>query len=204
MKICTKCKVEKEENQFRLNKRSKDGLDYNCKQCYLEYNKKWSKTSAAQKSYENKLNKAKGDRKINPLKYKSYDKQYYQRNRSKVIKRTTEYNTKKYKNDTQYKICSLLRSRILHALKNYKGVKKASKTLELIGCTIEELKLHLESQFTEGMSWDNQGGWHIDHIIPCANFDFNDPNQQKICFHYTNLQPLWAKDNQSKGSKSGS
>jgi hypothetical protein len=76
-------------------------------------------------------------------------------------------------------------------------------TLELLGCTIQELKIHLESQFEEGMSWENysKAGWHVDHIRPCASFDLTDPTQQKQCFHYSNLQPLWAKDNLSKGSK---
>ena len=66
-----------------------------------------------------------------------------------------------------------------------------------------DLKLHLENQFVDGMNWNNYGknGWHIDHIKPCASFDLTDPKQQKICFHYTNLQPLWAIDNLIKHSK---
>jgi hypothetical protein len=72
-----------------------------------------------------------------------------------------------------------------------------------MGADIETVKKHLESLFKKGMSWENHGneGWHIDHIIPCAAFDLTDPKQQKKCFHYTNLQPLWAKDNLSKGDK---
>jgi hypothetical protein len=76
------------------------------------------------------------------------------------------------------------------------------KTFDLLGCNISEAKEHLEKQFKEGMIWENHGthGWHIDHIIPCASFDLTYPEQQKKCFHYTNLQPLWAKENMSKGS----
>lgn len=72
--------------------------------------------------------------------------------------------------------------------------------MELIGCTVEYLRQHLEQQFQPGMSWDNWSisGWHIDHIRPCASFDLTDPIQQAQCFHYTNLQPLWAKDNMIK------
>ena len=81
--------------------------------------------------------------------------------------------------------------------------------LELIGCTSDKMKAHLEAQFSPGMTWDNYGhpnggytaGWHIDHIIPCAAFDLTDPVEQKQCFHYTNLQPLWAEDNLKKGDR---
>ena len=68
---------------------------------------------------------------------------------------------------------------------------------------MKELKIYLESLFQEGMTWDNYNfyGWHIDHIIPIASFDLSDPEQQKKCFHYTNLQPLWASDNLQKGVK---
>lgn len=74
---------------------------------------------------------------------------------------------------------------------------------ELTGCTGQELVAHLEAQFIAGMSWDNYGidGWHIDHIRPCASFDLTDPEQQRQCFHYTNLQPLWAADNLAKSDK---
>ena len=73
----------------------------------------------------------------------------------------------------------------------------------MIGCTIERLRNHLEAQFTDGMSWENYGknGWHVDHIRPCASFDLTDPEQQRQCFHYTNLQPLWATDNMRKSAK---
>ena len=69
-----------------------------------------------------------------------------------------------------------------------------------MGCTTDELVAHLEKQFTPGMTWDNWAyrGWHIDHIRPCASFDLADPEQQRECFHYTNLQPLWAVDNMRK------
>lgn len=76
--------------------------------------------------------------------------------------------------------------------------RKSSTTLDLLGCSVATLSNHLEIQFTEGMVWDNHGEWHIDHIRPCASFDLSDPEQQRMCFHYTNLQPLWKFDNLSK------
>jgi hypothetical protein len=93
-----------------------------------------------------------------------------------------------------------LRSRVRIAIKNQYG-KKAYKTIELIGCSIQQLKQHLESLFVEGMSWDNHGEWHIDHIKQCFKFDLTIPEQQKECFHYTNLRPLWAEDNFKRKKK---
>jgi hypothetical protein len=83
------------------------------------------------------------------------------------------------------------------------GINKVASTEELLGCSFDVFVEHLQSQFKDGMSWDNRGrtGWHIDHIRPCASFDLSDPDQQRQCFHYTNMQPLWAADNFSKGSR---
>ena len=79
--------------------------------------------------------------------------------------------------------------------------------MEYIGCSPAFLREHLENQFTEGMTWENQGQWEVDHIRPCASFALNhsDPEvaelNRRACFHYTNLQPLWASENCSKGAK---
>lgn len=97
---------------------------------------------------------------------------------------------------------TIFRSRTNDAIKRC-GASKSSKTLELLGCSLKSLKSYIESKFLDGMNWDNYGyhGWHIDHIRPCCSFDLTDPEQQKQCFHYTNLQPLWAKDNLRKHGK---
>jgi hypothetical protein len=119
-------------------------------------------------------------------------------NRPKRVK----YMLLRIKNDVNFKILTILRKRIRNVLKSKKN-KKCFKSSELLGCSIEHARKHIESQFKEGMTWDNHGkyGWHIDHIIPCASFDLTDPEQQKKCFHYTNLQPLWWNENLSKGAK---
>jgi hypothetical protein len=80
-------------------------------------------------------------------------------------------------------------------------IKKSKSTQELIGCDIEQLWIHLEKSFKSGMTRKNYGKWHVDHIIPCASFDLTKPEEQAKCFHYTNLQPLWASENLAKGSK---
>jgi hypothetical protein len=109
-----------------------------------------------------------------------------------------KYNKNRFKTDPIFKLIKTQRGRMWAVLK---GKRKYKSTIKLLGCSIEECWNHLEQQFKPGMTRDNYGLWHVDHIIPCASFDFNDPEQQKKCFHYTNLQPLWAEDNLKKGAK---
>lgn len=102
--------------------------------------------------------------------------------------------------DSGKKLLANMRSRLSYALQ---GRQKPVVTMQLLGCDRSTLLAHLEARFAPGMTWDNygHGGWHVDHIVPCASFDLTDPEQQRACFHYTNLQPLWASDNCSKGAR---
>ncbi len=99
------------------------------------------------------------------------------------------------------RMVSAMRGRVNHIVR--RGNVKASTSMKLLGCTREQFRAHLEKQFLPGMTWENYGrdGWTIDHIIPCAQFDLSIPDSQKVCFHYTNLQPLWHIDNIKKGKK---
>jgi hypothetical protein len=108
------------------------------------------------------------------------------------------YDKERKKVDVGYRILRNIRTRLWQALKK---LKKSDSTMKLTGCTLEQLKKHIESKFKDRMSWDNYGVWHVDHIIPCAQFDLSDPEQQRICFHYTNLQPMWGEDNLKKGAR---
>lgn len=123
-------------------------------------------------------------------------------NKEHTRRYSNEYNTRRKKEDPTYKLLCGIRTRVIRALK---GNFKLSTTTELLGCTIKKLKTHLQKQFTEGMSWDNHAihGWHIDHIKPCSRFDLSKLSEQKRCFHYTNLQPLWAEENLRKGNNNG-
>lgn len=85
------------------------------------------------------------------------------------------------------------------ALKHYTH-KKEKHTLKYLGCDLKTVHQHLENQFTENMTWENQGKWHIDHIKPCASFDLSKEKEIDKCFHYTNLQPLWSFNNLSKSA----
>jgi hypothetical protein len=102
-------------------------------------------------------------------------------------------------------LISLVRGRVYHVLKNYSTRRDKKHTLEYVGCSVEDLRTHLENQFEKEaercghpISWENQGEWHIDHIKPCASFDLDLEEERDKCFHYTNLQPMWGPDNISK------
>ena len=120
--------------------------------------------------------------------------QYYQNNADSVKAKGYAYYKMKMKTDPTYKLTQYMRSRVRNAIYNQFS-SKACSTLELVGCTPLDLKEHLQSSFTEGMTWENYGEWHVDHMRPCASFDLTIDTEQRKCFHYTNLQPLWAEDN---------
>lgn len=109
-----------------------------------------------------------------------------------------KYEQKMYANDVEFRLKKCLRSRFYKAMSRD---QKLSSTLSIVGCSINVLREHLESQFFDGMSWDNFGEWEVDHVLPCASFDLTDPDQQRQCFHYSNLQPLWRADNRRKSCK---
>ena len=189
-KRCKICGKIKPLDEFYVNKGMADGHLNICKECVRERSRQYQQEH---KSYR-----------------KTYMKQWGQKNkdriyayRNKIQDKVREWRRKYYHThitDIGFKILYNLRGRIYLAIKH--GYKVAS-TKDLVGCSIKELKAHLESKFKDGMSWDNYGvrGWHIDHIIPCAAFDLTKPEEQKKCFHYTNLQPLWAEENLKKGAK---
>ena len=154
------------------------------------------KISARKKEWE-----AKNPQKERLAKYYQQNKQaiavkmklYRQENKEK----NNERSRARYKNDIGYRLVITLRNRVGDILKTKKNIRN----IDLLGCSMNHLKEHLQSKFKKGMTWDNYGNWHIDHIIPCASFDLTSENHQRRCFHYTNLQPLWAKENLSKKDK---
>ena len=134
----------------------------------------------------------------NKIKNKKRNLNWLKNNKKTNLATQRKYYNEKLKDNIDYRILSSLRTRVWTVLKKQ---KKSNSTIKLTGCTIEFLRSHIESKFEDGMSWDNYGVWHVDHIIPCANFNLSDPEQQKICFHYTNLQPMWGEKNIQKGSR---
>lgn len=124
----------------------------------------------------------------------------YQKNKSYYIKYTSGHSKRMLCTDLNWRLRGTLRARLNKALE--RGTKTGSAVRDL-GCSIAEFRKYLESKFQPGMTWDNwsRTGWHIDHIRPLASFDLTDREQLKQAVHYTNLQPLWAKDNQIKAYK---
>jgi hypothetical protein len=137
-------------------------------------------------------------------KYMINIKRWNKENKDRVYENHRKYVKAKRQTNLEFKLTEILRCKLLTTLRA-KNVKKQMRALELVGCTLQELKEHLESQWLPGMNWDNhtKTGWHIDHIKPCNTFDLTDIEQQKQCFHYTNLRPLWADDNYAR-PKNGS
>ncbi|MDB9965606.1 hypothetical protein OAD55_03415 [Planktomarina temperata] len=119
-----------------------------------------------------------------------------QRKTSSAREKRNAQRRNRYSIDLDYRIREILRARVKGFIT---GENKSASALDLIGCDIKTIRMHLELKFTDGMSWENYGEWHIDHIKAISFFDLTDEEQQKECFHYKNLQPLWAFDNLSKG-----
>ena len=171
----------REKNKERIKKQRKEFYEKNSERLLIE------KLGYYEKNKAECLSKAK----------ERYKKDY------KIInKKNWERVKKKRQQNPHLRTIANLRRRMVLAIKENGGYK-SDKTYDLISCKPEFLKEYLESLFKEGMSWENHGlkGWHIDHIRPCASFDLTDLEQQKQCFHYTNLQPLWWWENLSKGNK---
>jgi len=101
----------------------------------------------------------------------------------------------KLKKDPERVIRKYLRSRFWNVMS---GRSKSGSVMQYVGCSVGELRKHLQSLFSDGMTWENYGQWHVDHVRPCASFDLTDPAQVSKCWHYSNLQPLWGSENCSK------
>lgn len=167
MKKCTKCQIEKEKTEYYKHKNGKDGLNPVCKVCWKEENKIFEQNKPRTEYRKTRYNIIKPE------------------HNKKVASRSQE----RYKNDIEYKLLKLTRTRLHHFLK---GKHKAETTKAILGIDLTEYKEYLENKFIEGMSWENFGEWEIDHIMPVSKGG---------SFHYTNTQPLWKTENRKKSNK---
>ena len=187
-KKCSKCGEIKSVDEFMPRRDRPAGFHSACRAC----NRK-RQQSAEIKEYHRKYNQANREAKI------EYSKKY----RLAHIEQVREYEKKRKKNDVVYRLRKRTSSTIANAIKKAGSSKQGESVMKYLPYTMEQLKEHLEKQFVEGMSWDNYGEWHIDHIYPQSKLPYtsmDEPNFQK-CWELKNLQPLWAKENISKGDK---
>lgn len=208
-KTCIHCKVVKFLSDFPLENNKPRST---CKNCKHLLNKVWREKNKDKIKIKNKekwqvrkndanyINKQKEYYIKNKESILLEKRKYYKEHKTEILHKHKKYEQKQLKNNPLFRLRKNVRRRLHLALK---GKFKTKTTLNLIGCTWDELKLYLESKFQQGMTWDNYGyyGWHIDHIIPVDNFDIENPNELKKCMHYTNLQPLWMEQNLKKGNR---
>lgn len=208
IKQCVKCQVIKSINEFCKDNSKKDNLCIYCKGCRNTMSRQYNKTHKEHVSTHNKERYLK-----NKTQNQQRHKKNYLLNKEKILQRhkTWRQNNPDYHNnyiknrckiDSNYRLINTLRNRMRDALKSN---RKSSHSIDLLMCTIDEWKKHLESQFTEDMSWNNYGNkagqWSIDHIIPCSFFDLTDPVEQYMCFRWQNTRPMWHVENMQKHNK---
>lgn len=205
-KVCFSCKKRKKTNSFREKNgdrcikciRIKDRERYN--PLYPEKVEAYKKKN--KESYYRNIDKRKKAAKI--------IRETIRNDKAKTTARRKymrEYMKNRRQSDPLFRIKGSLRCSLYGMIVRRHGGLKSNNTQKLLGCSYEDARKHIESKWLPNMSWENYGSyifgekmtWHIDHIIPCDAFDLTKEGQQKKCFHHTNLQPLWATDNISKG-----
>ena len=187
-KKCKSCLNEYYLDNFYKHNKIKDGFSNNCKECVKE------KSRAYHKKNKEKIS-------IKQKKYRKNNRDYFNLKNKEWNKKTGYgkiYQQDRLKNDAFFKFKNRLRTLLRNSITKQSFTKK-SKSFEILGCDYESVILHLEKKFIEGMTWDNYGKWHIDHIIPISSAK-NEEQVLKLN-HYTNLQPLWAKENLKKYNK---
>lgn len=181
--------VKETQRKYRLKNKDKKS----------EYRKKYYQLHKEREKLKTRewYQKVKNDPEFQRKNKERYIKYYYE-NRESIIKKQTARTTHRRRTDIRIRLTNILRKRVWEALKNN---RKTNRTMNLVGCDIDYLMKHLELQFKPGMSWENYGSWHVDHIRPCASFNLALEEEQNKCFHYKNLQPLWAEENLRKSYK---
>jgi hypothetical protein len=206
MKTCTKCKKELSVDLFRKDKTKKDGLSPSCKECKskvdLVYTNK-NKEKIKKYTELNKERKVEYDRLYrleNSEKRRESLNNYYLKNKDKLLQKRNESRQKRINEDPLYRFNLSIRSLISKSFKRGKNkfIKNMSSE-EILNCSIDHFREYISSMFKDGMSFDNYGKWHLDHIKPVSTA--KDEEEMIELNHYTNFQPLWAKENLMKNSK---
>ena len=192
-KKCNKCGLERPQNNFTKDCTKKDGLRTICKICEKEkYLQNREIEIKRVKEYQKENREKVLQQKL------IHAKKYFKKHHDKIKNYQKNYKSSRRKNDILFRLSGNLSSRIRQFL-SVKNLRKKNTTFEIVGCNPTELKIYLEQKFTHGMTWDNQGEWHIDHKIPLSSAK-TEEELYKLC-HFTNLQPMWATENIKKGAK---
>ena len=186
LKVCSCCKQELPLSSFARAKNKPDGLQSYCRACNRVHAKKYEQSEKGKETNKRSNHSLKG--KISHQKYEKSAK-----GKKVQCQATNKYFKKRRRADINFRLSTGLRSRVCQILQ----WSKSQTSFSLLSCSIEEFRKHIESQFQEGMTWENYGEWELDHIIPIAYFRNNNPDW-KVCFHYLNYQPLWKRRNQIK------
>lgn len=188
-KKCNICQIIKPLGDYSKSSQHKSGFRNYCKECQNKMSKKYREKMSVELKIKRKTFALE-----NPEKIKEWSKRTYQKHGKRISKERYE----KVKSDPIQYLKVLMRRRIRGILQS-KNLNKKLPSKDIVGCEYNELKLYLESKFIDGMNWENQGAWHIDHIIPLSSAQ-TEEEIYKLC-HFTNLQPLWALDNIRKSNK---
>lgn len=199
-RICNNCKISKPIEAFRPMKTNRDGIALVCRKCVNAQSRNLRHAKERAGNALIKEHKKNGLSKKDFESIEDYDNHIENLRREGIEKFIKEKPIKNVKKTIQWKRATSLRSQLRLLVRN---LKPSKRVIEIVGCNHIELKQYLESKFMPDMSWDNYGkhGWHIDHIKPCKSFDLTKEEQIRECFNFRNLQPLWAKENWSKGFK---
>lgn len=208
LKTCRKCLNSLSVSLFSLNRNFTDGMEKCCKACVKQRNAEQYAKSRVKILHQKKVaragdkvafnERAKAYRVANIEKARGYDAAYKSKNKKALHSKTTVYVLKRKKVDSFFAMKLRLRAVVTTAFKR-SGFPKSGKTSEILGCEWDSLKIHIERQFPKGMTWENRSEWHIDHIRPIATATTED--DVIALNHFTNLRPMWAKDNIAKSDK---
>lgn len=211
-KRCSRCEAVKPIGDFALNRSAADGRSSTCRPCAYARIKEWRTKNPER---QRQLGRDQSKRLVEKGGHLKYSRKYYANNKAKCHASTERWKQdnrdawreiqrasfkRRLAKDPEFRFAIKIRAKIRLLLR---GKRKSAPTEQLLGCKIADLRKWLELHWKPGMSWENYGlhGWHIDHIRPVVSFDLSKPEDQKACWHYTNLQPLWWKENLEKSDR---
>lgn len=203
-KKCGKCLTTKSAEMFCRSKRSRDGLQWQCRSCVSEYNRKRRKEKPVKPPARSESYREAARERNRAYHHKNREaiaerrRKYRQNNREKMAEKNRDYQRRRREVDAKFVLIGRLRRRMLQAL-DHKGLSKNQTTMQALGCDADFFCQHIERQFLKGMSWKNRDRWHLDHIVPISSAQTEDDIYRLA--HFTNIRPMWSDQNIIKSNK---